>query len=563
MAEFNERHKALVARVEKLFNRQELISLWQQIADNFYPERGNFTYSKTQGTDFVEHLSSSYPLIVRRDLGDSIGGMLRPRGQQWFVTKTNKDESKLDGEARRFLENATQAQYKAMYDRTARFTKATKQGDHDYATFGQAVLSAEVNLKDTSLLYRTWHLRDVVWWEDAYGDICGVARKWKASPADAVRYFKGNVHAEVSKRLTDNNGAGAYDDACEFLHIVIRGDEYEYKPQVDSQGFLREYVSIWIDTKNKFVMEEGPRITSYYIIPRWQTVSGSPYATSPAVVAGLPDARLIQAMTYTLLRAGEKAVDPPMVAVQEVVQSDIPMFPGGVTWVDSDYQGDLDNALRPLIGDYRALPTALSMHDAQMRMIETAFYINRLSMPPVTHEMTAEEARYRVQQYIRQALPLFEPIEHEYNAPICENTFQLLLSMNAFGPRNSIPESLQGSEIEFKFESPLIEARDQELARTFANGKALIAEAAEIYPAAAKMLNTETALRDALRGSGAPETWVKDEAEMKQYNQEAEEEQKQLRAAQTLGVAGAAAQQVGAGGREMNALQQEAGGEEE
>lgn len=557
--EFNERHKNLIARVEKLFNRQELIGMWQQIADNFYPERGDFTYSKSQGSDYVEHLSSSYPLIVRRDLGDSIGGMLRPRGQQWFKITTNKRDADLDSASRIFLEKSTEAQFKAMYDRIAKFTKATKQGDHDYAAFGQAILSAELNLKDTSLLYRDWHIRDVVWWEDALGQICGVARKWKCCPADAMRYFRGNVHDEVMKKMNDDGGKGAYDCCCDFLHVVIRGDEYEYKPQVDSQGFLREYVSIWIDVKNKFIMEEGPRLTSYYIIPRWQTVSGSQYATSPAVVAGLPDARLIQAMTYTLLRAGEKAVDPPMVAVEEAVQSDIPLFPGGITWVDSDYQGKISEAVQILENDYRALPTALTMHDTQMRMIETAFYLNRLTMPPVTHEMTAEEARYRVQQYIRQALPLFEPIEQEYNAPICENTFNLLMSVNAFGPRTEMPEMLSNAGIQFKFESPLIEARDQELARTFVDSKAIIAEAADIYPAAAKMLNTETALRDALRGRGAPATWIKDATEMEPLNKEADAQQAALQQANMAAVGGAAAQQVGAGGRELNALGKEAG----
>lgn len=561
VTEFNDRHRSLLARVEKLYNRPQQISLWQTIAENFYPERADFTYSNLQGAEFADYLSSSYPLVIRRDLGDSIGGMLRPRGQQWFITKTNKEDRKLDTPARIFLESATIAQYRAMYDRVSQFTKATKQGDHDYATFGQTVLSSEINLKDVALLYRNWHLRDVVWWEDAYGQICGVARKWKTCAADAVKYFKGNVHSEVSRKATENSGQSAYEKDFEFIHIVIRGDEYEYRPTQDEQGYMREYTSIWLDPKNKFVMEESPRLTSYYIIPRWQQF-GTQYAMSPAVVAGLPDARLIQAMAYTLLKAGEKAVDPPMAAVQEVVQSDIAMYPGGVTWVDSDYEGKLSEAIAPFQNDYRALPTALGMHEQQMRMIETAFYINRLSMPPVTHEMTAEEARYRVQQYIRQALPLFEPIEQEYNAPICENTFALLLSMNAFGPRDSMPESLANTEIEFKFESPLIEARDQELARTFVDSKALIVEASEIYPAAGKMLNAETALRDALRGRGAPATWVKDEGEMAEANAEAEREANEMKAAQQLAVGGQAAQAVAVGAREMNAMEQETKGEE-
>jgi hypothetical protein len=34
---------------------------------------------------------------------------------------------------------------RAMYDREARFTRATNEGDHDFATFGNAVLTVETN----------------------------------------------------------------------------------------------------------------------------------------------------------------------------------------------------------------------------------------------------------------------------------------------------------------------------------------------------------------------------------------------------------------------------------
>jgi hypothetical protein len=549
---WNERHRSLEKKVNDLFNRGSLLSLWQTIADNFYPERAEFTLSRNIGDEFADHLSTSYPVIVRRDLGDSIGGMLRPSGQDWFATKVNKEDSKLDNPAKIFLEAATTAQRKAMYDRAAQFTKATKQGDHDYATFGQCVLSAEVNMNTMTLLYRNWHLRDVVWCENENGEIDLVARKWKCKAADAVRYFRNRVHPEINKLVTDNNGARSY-ETCEFLHIVIRAEAYEYVAQ-KRMGREAPFVSIWLDCKNKFVMEEQPRMTAYYIIPRWQTVSGSQYAHSPATIAALPDARLIQAMTYTLLRAGEKAVDPPLIAVGEMIRSDLATYPSGVTWVDADYDERLGEVLRPITSDYRGLPVGFEQQQRQMAMIETAFYINRLSMPPVDHEMTAEEARYRVQQYIRQALPLFEPIEQEYNAQLCEQTFDLMLGVNAFGPPQNVPESLQGSEVQFMFVSPLIEARDQQLARTFLDSKALIAEAAQLDPGAVYMMDVPTALREALRGGGAPAVWLTDEATYAEKAEAARQQQEAAQAAATIGQAGMVAEQVGLAGQAIEGM---------
>ena len=37
----------------ELFNKRiQLLSLWQEIAENFYPERADFTVNRTLGEDF-------------------------------------------------------------------------------------------------------------------------------------------------------------------------------------------------------------------------------------------------------------------------------------------------------------------------------------------------------------------------------------------------------------------------------------------------------------------------------------------------------------------------------
>jgi hypothetical protein len=100
----------------------------------------------------------------------------------------------------------------------------------------------------------------------------------------------------------------------EIRHVVMRSDDYD----VPSNGkrWRTPWVSLFIDVERKVALEEVGLYNQMYIIPRWQTVSGSQYAYSPATVAALPDARLIQAMTLTLLEAGEKATNPPMVAIK-------------------------------------------------------------------------------------------------------------------------------------------------------------------------------------------------------------------------------------------------------
>jgi hypothetical protein len=121
--------------------RTQLMTLWQEIADNFYPERADFTLRRSLGDEFAADLTTSYPLIARRDLGNTLGSMLRPTAKRGF-TRARRTKRE-DIEARRWLEWSEEVMRRAMYDRKSQFVRACKEGDHDFAAFGQCVISVE------------------------------------------------------------------------------------------------------------------------------------------------------------------------------------------------------------------------------------------------------------------------------------------------------------------------------------------------------------------------------------------------------------------------------------
>lgn len=52
--------KALRELAGNLFDKRgPLMSLWQEIAEQFYPERADFTTTRSVGEDYAAHLSSS------------------------------------------------------------------------------------------------------------------------------------------------------------------------------------------------------------------------------------------------------------------------------------------------------------------------------------------------------------------------------------------------------------------------------------------------------------------------------------------------------------------------
>ncbi len=183
-----------------------------------------------------------------------------------------------------------------MYDRISGFVRATKEGDHDFAAFGQCVLSVEMNFEKGTLLYRCWHLKDLAWAEGYDGQIDEVHRKWNPSATVLNAVFEGNVSPKVKKALEKEPHK-----TFEVRHVVIPTDRYN-----SEKKWRTPFVSVFFEVDSGHVLEEVGSQTLIYVIPRWQTVSGSQYAYSPATIAALPDARLIQAMTLTLLEAGEE-----------------------------------------------------------------------------------------------------------------------------------------------------------------------------------------------------------------------------------------------------------------
>lgn len=540
-----DRVKDLLRHGNHLFDRKfSLNSLWQEIADHFYVERADFTVTRSLGEDFADHLSTSYPLLIRRDLGNTFSSMLRPTGRPWFAMRSNQPERE-DNEGARWLEWASGTMRRAMYDRASQFIRATKEGDHDFAAFGQCVLSAELDRRTMTLLYRCWHLRDVAWCEGYNGAIDTVHRKWKPSLREQVQAFRGKPRASLHARALQRLEKEPYAQT-EYRHVVMPAAEW-----YGSDKVRHPFVGIYLDVENEHVVEETPLWNSFYVIPRWLTVSGFQYAHSPATVIALPEARTLQAISLTLLEAGEKAANPPLIATQNAVRSEISLFAGGITWVSEEYDEKLGEVLRPVSQNYQGLPLGIEMADRARDLLANAFFLNKLSLPPMSGEMTATEVMQRVQQYVREALPLFEPMETEYNGAICEITFDILLRNGAFGPPDFIPESLRGSDIQFKFESPLQQTEDSLKAQHFAEAKQMLALAIDLDPGAGAMLKARDALRDAWKGRGIPSSWVASEEEMAEKDAAAQE---QAALQQTLGMMGqgaAVAEQVGKAGQAL------------
>lgn len=525
----------LITRGGQLFSeRKAATTLWQEIAENFYPQRADFTLTRYVGEEFAEQLYSSYPLIVHRDLSNSFAAMLRPRAKDWFNIAV-EDMDSVSRQGKIWLEWATKRMRAAMYDRRTQFIRATSEGDADFAAFGQCCISREINwnAEVPHLLYRCWHLRDVAWAEKADGSIGEIYVKWNPT-IKQLKELKMNLHRNIAAKPSTEDMS-----KVDCMRLVVSTDVYAGQ---EDQGKNYPWMLVYLDTLNNHIMMEHGMMSQGFTLPRWQTVSGSAYAYSPATVAGLPDARLLQAMSLTLLEAGEMSVRPPMIATEDAIRGDVQLFSGGITWADAQYDERKGDVLRPITQDRRGLPMGFDMRDAQQAMLAEAFYINKLTLPPPEGDMTAFEVGQRVEEYVRAALPLFEPMEHEYNGQLCEDTFDAMLRAGSFGSVQDMPVDLRGRDVHFHFTSPLHDAIERKEASTFLESSELIRTALEMDAGSVVHYDTGSALRAALEGVGVSARHIRsleDVAEIQAANAEQARLEQEAEVAKTAGSAAA------------------------
>lgn len=536
------RVRELTEQGDRLFaKRTPLLSLWQTVSENFYPIRADFTTERALGEEFGSSLMTGRPALAHRDLGNALSAMLRPRGTAWFHARTGDENINNDATARQWLDNKTDVMTRAMYDQRAQFIRATKQGDNDFVAFGQTVISVDANQYLDGLLYRNWHLRDVVWCENAELMIDTVHRNWKLEARQIVKLFPKTV-SDALRKMAEKE---PYRE-IKCRHIIIPEDEYDVSVEKKGRSNRLPFTSIYIDCENNTILEEKPVKRSNYVIPRWVTVSGSQYAHSPATVIALPDARMLQQMTLTILEAGQKAVDPPLKATREAVVGGVNVYAGGVTWVDSEYDEKMGKALETLMDPSPGLNWGDEREQKIERLISEAFFLNVINLPESQggDKMTAYETSERVKEYIRRALPLFEPMEVEYNGGLCEQTWNVSMDLGLFGSFEDMPEVLKGRELSWQFESPLQAANDRVKSQAFQMSAELLAQAAQIDPAVRFDFNIDKAFRDALNGV-APADWVIPEEQSAEMKQQEALKQQAMQAAEMMATGADVATRMG------------------
>jgi Bacteriophage head to tail connecting protein len=536
------RVQELIKIGDQLYSKRfPLLTLWQTFAENFYPLRADMTRVRYISEEFASYLMTGRPVLAHRELSNAISAILRPRNMEWFKASTGEEEIDKDPASQGWLEAASRSMRRVMYDQKCQFTRATKEGDADFILFGQCVIEPRFRPDMTGMIYRTWHLRDCVWAENSDLEINQFHRKWQLGARQLYRLAETSgwetLHQEVKTKAEKDPFT---DVKCRI--IILPADEYDSYGKGENGNQRKRgnypFVRITIDEEHQTILEEVPQLDIGHVIPRWVTIGGfSQYAYSPTAIVALPDARMLQQMTLTLIEIGQKSVDPPMIAVGDAIQGGTNLYAGAINWVDPDYDERTGEVLRPIPIDRGGIEWGTEYEERVEKVIQEAFFLNVLNLPPIEtgDKMTATEVEARMREYIQRATPLFEPMDLEYNGKLCQTTFQMMDRIGAFGSQFDRPPPLRGRQIEFKFVNPLIQAEGERKLTSFTKMGQLLGAAMQFDPNIKMDTDIRGAYRDAFTGTGAPSTWLVPKEQADQLLQQQQQQQQALEAANQVG----------------------------
>ncbi|SDH08335.1 portal protein [Pelagibacterium luteolum] len=495
-------------------------NLCQDIAENFYPMRSDFTQT-IDFEDFSRELAESSPVLARETLGNAIHAMLRQG--KWYEVRTGIEEIDEEDSNRIALDYASKRLRQLVDDRRSRFVPAMIEADHDWVAFGNPVISVEESQNRDHLLFKAHHPRDAAWLYNADHKADHIHLKVPMTAKTLAGKRGWTLHQEVKDAAEKDPSRKVNVELVVCPFDLLYGDDP--KKRREARGM--EFRVLYIDVDHEVTMYDGALPVFNFVLPRWRQMGNFAQGFSPAATIALPDGRMIQSMRNVLMEQGEKALDPPFVAKGEIFRNDVfDVRAGGLTYVDMEEDKDIREALM-MLDSSGAVGFGLDMVQDVRGLIAEAFLLNKLTLPN-TREMTAYETQQRMEEFRRAALPFFQPIESEYHLPLLDIAFSLAAHRGAIR-FDEFPDALKGEEVTFQFDSPLNTVDGRKRVAALAETLQIAAASAEFDNTVPSMLDVRKATKDAIIGTGAEPDWLKSE---EQQATEAERERQTQQLAQ-------------------------------
>lgn len=499
-------------------NQANFRNIWNTTAQYVMPAWDNFIGEWSPGVNRNTRIFDSTAIIANERFAAAMEAMLTPRSHVWHKLKAGDEELDDVPAVQRYLDTVNKILFAARYHPEANYASQTDECYMSLGAFGNNLLYIDEVL-GKCLRYRSVPLSELVWALNHQGMVDTVYRKFKYTAKQAIQHWtKERVPAGVRTQFAKN----PYEE-LEFLHVIRPNGDWSPMAYGD-RG--KKFECWYIYMGDKSVVEKSAYRTFPCAVGRYRVAPREVYGRGPATTC-LPDIRTANEMQKTALRAGQKAVDPPLLLAEESVTTNINQRSGANNY------GMVSSDGKPLVipleskGNFQV--HAELMQDVRGTIKDT--FLNTLFQILVDAErsgepITATEALIRAQEKGELLAPAMGRQQSEFLGPEVHREIDVLSdAMQLPPPPMELLRSGKGIRIEYT--SPLSRALRAEEGTAIMNTVSDLAQMANLDKTVVMKMDFHSAFQEMAEIRGCPMKLLRSEEEVDALVQASSEQQQQ------------------------------------
>ena len=462
----------------------------------------------------------STAMWAAEQLAAGYAGFLTPSNDRWAdLIFENEQEATRDEQL--WLDAASDILYRMWANPAARFTGSMQENYFDLAGFGTSHVYQDWNAKKQAFRFRAYSPADCWIRENNDGFIDTLHRSTVYTTRQLYQQFDHGVLTGIEQVFKDKE---KNERTFEVIHIVRPASDDDKLPT------KKAYASFYILKASNDTLRKGGYDYFPYHTGREKVIAGHVYGQSSAFTM-LPAIKMLNAMMKTVIKAANKAIDPPTMAPSDGFMVPLSADAGALWWYDAGMMNP--DAVKQFPAQGRFEISDGLIEDVR-NQITRGFKVDWLIRNKKNERQTATEIMDDRDEMLRQLAPTLGRIETEQISSIVKTSYNIARREGKLPPA---PSSMTNKRLDVRFQSPLARAqygaRGADIQRYIAD----ITPMYNIWPSMAQTIDEDALSTYLARIRNVPSVVLRDEkakAELREAEAQQAQEQKMMEAAPAL-----------------------------
>ena len=419
--------------------RKPFEEVWSDIIEYIIPRRTGTDENAPKGEQNDEKIFDGTAPNALKRLSDGLQGQLISSNYKWFGMRMEQSGLMNIPVIKQWLQILEPAMYNLLG--RSNFYRQMTEYFMDAGSFGTATIYSAFDRRRGRINFSTRHPKEVFLSQDQHGQIDKVIRRFNLSAKNWVSQFD-DVDSEI-EQAADKNPESMF--PC-IHNVFVRMDRDPNKQDAMNMPWGSQYV----DVMHKKIVRKSGYFSNPYHIWRFYKNSDETYGRSPSWNA-LADVKALNEYVKSGIWAAQMSVRPPM-WVPNDLRGRVRFVPGGNTYGDdpANIPKPLNTGIRYAEGVDREVRTQKQIRDHFM--VDFFLLPHELDAP----QRTAFETRTMKEEKTVALSPTINGLESESLDSVLERVFDIGMEEGMLPPPPPILlQVLGGARIKIDYMGPL------------------------------------------------------------------------------------------------------------